>query len=119
MLTPGGPRDYSDTNSWYDALQARTAIGLSRNRKTLYLFTVDRAGGSLGMRVGEVADLLIRDYRVYNALNLDGGGSTSMAMEDPITHQGVMVNRSSDKPGGRAVGSSLAIFARPVPGSVR
>ena len=118
-LTPGGPRDYSDANSWYDALQARTVIGLSRNRKTVYLFTVDRAGGSLGMRVGEAADLLIRDYGVYNALNLDGGGSTSMAMEDLITHQGAMVNRSSDKPEGRAVGSSLAIFARPVRGKVR
>jgi exopolysaccharide biosynthesis protein len=112
LLTAGGPRDYSGTNSWYDALQARTAIGLSRNNKTLYLFTVDRAGGSLGMQVGEVADLLIRDFRVYNALDLDGGGSTSMAMEIPITHQGAMVNKSSDQPDGRAVGSSLAVFAR-------
>jgi exopolysaccharide biosynthesis protein len=119
LLTPGGPRSYSGTNSWYDALQARTAIGLSRNNKTLYLFTVDRAGGSLGMQVGEVADLLVRDYRVYNALNLDGGGSTSMAMEIPMTHQGAMVNKSSDTPDGRAVGSSLAVFARPLPGGVR
>ena len=119
LLTPGGPRNYSGTNSWYDALQARTAIGLSRNNKALYLFTVDRAGGSLGMQVGEVADLLIRDYRVYNALNLDGGGSTSMAMEIPMTHQGAMVNKSSDTPDGRAVGSSLAVFARPLPGGVR
>ena len=112
-LTPGGPRNYSDANSWYDALQARTAIGLSRNNKTLYLLTVDRAGGSLGMSVGEVADLLIRDYHVYNALNLDGGGSTSMAMEDPATHQAAMVNQSSDNPTGRSVGSNLAVFARP------
>jgi exopolysaccharide biosynthesis protein len=71
------------------------------------------------MQVGEVADLLIRDYRVYNALNLDGGGSTSMAMEIPMTHQGAMVNKSSDTPDGRAVGSSLAVFARPLPGGVR
>ncbi len=113
LLTPGGPRDYSAANSWYDAPQARTAIALSRNNKTLYLFTVDRAGGSLGMKVGEVADLLIRDYRAYNALNLDGGGSTSLAMEDPNTHRAAMVNTSSDNPGGRAVGSNLAVFARP------
>jgi exopolysaccharide biosynthesis protein len=119
MLIPGGPRAYSGANSWYDALQARTAIGLSRNNTTIYLFTVDRAGDSLGMQVGEVADLLIRDYRVYNALNLDGGGSTSMAMEQPITHLCTMVNKSSDKPDGRAVGSSLAVFARPVPAASR
>ena len=112
-LTAGGPRNYSAANSWYDALQARTVIGLSRDNTVLYLFTVDRAGGSLGMTVGEAADLVIRDYHVYNALNLDGGGSTSMAMEDPATHEALMVNQSSDNPNGRSVGSSLAIFARP------
>jgi exopolysaccharide biosynthesis protein len=111
LLRSGGPRNYSDANSWYDALQARTAIGLSRNNMTLYLFAVDRAGASIGMRVGEVADLLIHDYDVYNALNLDGGGSTSMAMENPLSHASELVNRSSDKPEGRAVGSNLAVFA--------
>ena len=111
LLTPGGPRTYSNTNSWYDAIQARTAIGLSRDGSVVFLFTVDRAGGSLGMKVGEVADLLTRDYSVYNALNLDGGGSTTLAMEDPAKHIGRMVNVSSDNPKGRAVGSNLAVFA--------
>ncbi len=111
LLTPGGPRNYSGTNSWYEAIQARTAIGLSRDNRILFLFTVDRAGGSLGMKVGEVSDLLIRDYGVYNALNLDGGGSTTLAMESPVTHIGQMVNVSSDNPKGRAVGSNLAVFA--------
>jgi hypothetical protein len=100
---------------WYDELNARTAIGLANRQRTLLLFTVDRAAGSLGMTVGEVADLLIRDYRVEQALNLDGGGSTTLAMEDPVTHQRSIVNRSSDNPAGRAVGSSLAVFARPLP----
>ena len=111
LLTPGGPRNYSNTNSWYDAIQARTAIGLSRNSRTLFLFTVDRAGGSLGMKVGEVADLLIHEYDVYNALNLVGGGSTTMAMENQVTHVGRIVNVSSDNPNGRSVGSNLAVFA--------
>ncbi len=111
LLTPGGPGRYSNLNSWYDALRARTAIGLSRNGTVLYLFTVDAAGGSLGMKVGEVADLLIRDYDVYNALNLDGGGSTTLAMENPVTKIGRTVNISSDNPQGRSVGSNLAVFA--------
>src|SRR5262249_25995985 len=79
--------------------------------RTLFLFTVDRAGGSLGLSVGEVADILIHDYGVYNALNLDGGGSATLAMEHPITHQRSIVNVSSDNPNGRAVASSLAVFA--------
>ena len=102
---------------WYRAVQARTAIGLSRDGRTLTLFTVDKSGGSEGMQVGEVAELLRRDYGVWDALNLDGGGSTTLAMEDPETHVASMVNASSDKDpaAGRAVGSSLAVFARPIP----
>jgi exopolysaccharide biosynthesis protein len=28
------------------------------------------------------------DYGVWNALNLDGGGSTTMAVEAPVAHDG-------------------------------
>ncbi len=110
-LLPEGPRDYSNARSWYDVATARTAIGLSRDGRTLTLFTVDVRGGSEGMKVGEIAALLIRDYGVWNALNLDGGGSTSMAMQDPATGIASLVNTSSDNPNGRSVGSSLAVFA--------
>ena len=103
-LTPGGPNQYSDARSWYDVLQARTAIGLAQDGRTLVLFTVDVRGGSAGMRVGEVADMLLHEG-AYNALNLDGGGSTTLAIADRI------VNVSSDNPQGRAVGSNLAVFA--------
>ena len=100
---------------WYRAVQARTAIGLSQDGRTLTLLTVDKSGGSEGMQVGEVADVLRRDYGVWDALNLDGGGSTTMALEDPVTHRRALVNASSDNLAGRAVGSSLAVFARPIP----
>ena len=111
-LQAGGPGEYSNLRSWYDQLNARTAIGLANRQRTLILFVVDRAAGSLGMTVGEVADLLIRDYRVEHALNMDGGGSTTLAMEDPLTGERRIVNTSSDNPAGRPVASSLAIFAR-------
>src|SRR5262245_24858088 len=111
LLSPGGPANYSNSNSWYDLINARTAIGLTQDNRTLVLFAVDRAGGSAGMSVGEVADLLINDYEVYNALNLDGGGSTTLAVQDPVTLLRKIVNVSSDNPAGRSVGSNLAIFA--------
>src|SRR5205823_9123546 len=115
LLTPGGPASYSNSNSWYSLTNARTVIGLSQDNRTLFLFTVDNAGGSRGMTVGEIADLLIHDYGVYNALNLDGGGSTTMAMQDLATGLGRIVNASSDNPNGRSVGSNFAVFATPVP----
>jgi exopolysaccharide biosynthesis protein len=116
QIVTGGATSIPDL-TWYRAVQARTAIGLSRDGRTLTLFTVDKSGGSEGMQVGEVADVLRRDYGVWDALNLDGGGSTTMAMEDPVTHVPVLVNASSDKDpvSGRSVGSSLAVFARPKP----
>jgi len=109
-LVGPGPANYSNSNSWYDLINARTAIGVSQDGNTLFLFTVDAAGGSAGMRVGEVADMLI-SYGAYNALNLDGGGSTSMAMENPLTHVRSLLNVSSNGATARLIGTSLAVFA--------
>ncbi|MEO8369690.1 MAG: phosphodiester glycosidase family protein [Candidatus Solibacter sp.] len=108
VLKPGGPNGYSNAKSWYAQTNARSAIGLSQDGNTLVLFTVDVRGGSSGMQVGEVADVLIRDYGVYQALNLDGGGSTTLAID------GKIVTVSSDNPKGRTVGSSLAVFAEAI-----
>ncbi|MCX6627311.1 MAG: phosphodiester glycosidase family protein [Candidatus Solibacter sp.] len=105
VLQPGGPNAYSNAKSWYAQTNARSAIGISKDGSTLVLFTVDARGGSAGMTVGEVTDVLIQDYGVYEALNLDGGGSTTLAID------GAIVNVSSDNPKGRSVGSSLAVFA--------
>lgn len=112
QLDPGGPNNYTNTKAWADVATARTAIGLSRDRRTLTLFTADVRGGSDGMRLGEVARLLRDHYGVWDALNLDGGGSTSMALADPVTGQAALVNSSSDNPDGREVATSLAVFAR-------
>jgi hypothetical protein len=114
LLTPGGAVEYDNVKSWYNILTARTAIGVTRDNKTLVIFTVDHAMGSLGMTGGEVADILIRDYSVVNALNLDGGGSTSLAMENPSTHAAELVNVSDDILQSRYVGSNLAVFANPI-----
>jgi hypothetical protein len=106
--------NYSNERSWYSLPDARSVVGLTGDGKTLVLFTVDRAAGSEGMTPGEIAELLIADYGVFNALNLDGGGSTSLAMADPVTHEGRLLNVSSDSTGGRSVGCSLLVFAEPV-----
>jgi hypothetical protein len=101
---------YSNSHSWYASVpRARTAVGLSQDNTRLILFTVDETGGSSGMTPDEVASLLIRDYGAYNALNLDGGGSTTLAMQDPLSRATSVVNASSGGP--RAVGGNLAVFA--------
>lgn len=44
LLTPPGPANYSNANSWYNLTNARSVIGLSQDNSTLFLFTVDNAG---------------------------------------------------------------------------
>jgi hypothetical protein len=112
VLAPGGPSDYANAKAWADVVTARTAIGLSKDRRTLTLFTVDRASGSDGMRLDEIAQLLTRDYGVWDALNLDGGGSTTMAWRNPATGKAELLNTPAGTPAGRAVATSLAVFAR-------
>ena len=94
--------DYSNTRSWYDLPRARTAIGLTRDNATLVLFTVQAGTGgeTSGMSVREVAGILLKEYSVYNALNLDGGGSTSLAIDGKLITSG-----------SREVASSFAVFA--------
>ncbi len=112
QLTAGGPgkTPFSNKDSWYERQNARTAIGIADNGRNLVLFVVDRAAGSLGLTLPEVANLLISQFHVTDALNLDGGGSTTLVMEDPVTHEVTLANASSDNPKGRSVGSNLAAF---------
>lgn len=112
-LTEGGPSRFSNNDSWYARPNARTAIAIADNGRTLLLFTVDSAAGSQGLTVIEMAQILVNDYHATEALNLDGGGSTTLAMEDPVTHIRKIANVSADTPLGRAVASNLAIFAAP------
>ena len=118
LIGPGNA-NYSNSNSWYNLINARSAVGLTQDKRTLVLFTVDVRPSSgpdrsQGMRVGEVADVLL-GYGVWNALNLDGGGSTSMAMQDPADGVRKVINVSSDPAPGRAEASNLAVYSDGIP----
>lgn len=57
----------------------RTAVGVSRDGSTVYALVIDgRSAQSRGMTLPEIAQLL-KDMGAANALNLDGGGSSTMA----------------------------------------
>lgn len=102
---------YSNSFSWYLFPRARTAIGIADEGRTLVMFTVDQGLDSGGLSVPEVATILIRDYRVKDALNLDGGPSTTLALQDPANGERRVVNASGDTGYGGGIGSSLAVFA--------
>lgn len=84
----------------------RTAVGFSRDSTTLYLVTVDgRSESSSGMSLAELSALL-RSLGVQQALNLDGGGSTTLVLH------GRVVNQPSDSAGERTVGNALLVQRR-------
>lgn len=112
-LRPGPDGRYDTGRSWYDLVTSRTLAGVSRDGRTLTLATAQGPTRGDGLTVGEFAALLARDFAVWDAINLDGGGSTSMAWRDPATGQPALLTTSTDGPEGRRVATSLAVIAPP------
>ncbi len=108
-LIGGGPRlvingvrpNFSNTD-----VHPRTAVGFNQDSTKLYLLTVDgrQAGFSIGMSFEQLGDYML-SIGCYNAINLDGGGSTTMVVRDEI------VNSPSDPGGERSVANALLAVA--------
>jgi hypothetical protein len=93
------------------ARNPRTAVGLARNGKRIILVAVDgrQKPYSDGMSLRELANLMLA-LGARDALNLDGGGSTTLVYADPDSAARLRVaNRPSDKEGERAVGDAIAV----------
>ncbi|MCX6151595.1 MAG: phosphodiester glycosidase family protein [Ignavibacteriales bacterium] len=84
----------------------RTGIGFSKDSTKLFLIAVDgRQESSSGMSLNQFANLMI-SQGVYQGLNFDGGGSTTMVIG------GEVVNKPSDITGERPVGNCLLVVKR-------
>ena len=98
----------------FEGPNPRTAAGVSEDGRFLHLVAIDGRlpGYSEGATLSETAELMLA-LGAFDALNLDGGGSTTMARSDKAGGS-VLVNRPS---GGepRYNGNNLAVFAAPVP----
>lgn len=82
----------------------RTLLGVSADRRTLYLMVVNgREGAARGMTCPDAARVL-RDFGASDAVNLDGGGSSGLYIRD----EGGLVSRPADN-NERAVGNHLGI----------
>jgi hypothetical protein len=98
----------------FRGLNPRTAVGIAAQGRRLLFVTIDgrRPGHSVGATLRETAALL-RDLGAHDALNLDGGGSSALAVADATAPAGVrVVNRPSDPAGERPVANAVAVLAR-------
>ena len=109
-LVQGGDKeeDLNDTER-----DPRTAIGFNKNGRWLYLVVVDgrQPFYSAGATFEELADILIA-HGAYFGMSLDGGGSTTMVIED-AEGEPLILNSPIDQyiPGReRSVANHIGIF---------
>ena len=90
------PETFSFTASNIMVKSPKTAVGSSKDGKTLYFVTVDgRQNASIGLTQKDMA-LFMKSIGAYNAINMDGGGSTTMVAR-PLGNKNVKIlNKPSD-----------------------
>ncbi len=86
----------------------RTALGLSRDKKTLIMMVVDGRTHSIGASPSEMVQLML-DAGAYDAMHLDGGGSSAMVIGGVNGETAKMVNTPSEGYA-RKVINALGVF---------
>lgn len=95
----------------------RTVFGVSQDRRYLYVVAIDgrQPGYSEGANDYESAEWLLL-LGAYDGVNMDGGGSTTLVIEDS-TGVPLRLNQSSavaDSGRERTVGSHFGVYAKPL-----
>ncbi|MBP5639819.1 MAG: phosphodiester glycosidase family protein [Victivallales bacterium] len=96
------------------SLAPRTGYGLSKERDVFYIVVIDgrQKNYSHGATIGDVAQLLL-EHGAYDALNMDGGGSTTLVAWENV--DGVGKARMLNHQGGgvqRTVGYNVGIYLK-------
>ena len=100
------PTELPGSDAFTRAPHPRTAVGLTADRKTLFLVVADgRRTGVPGLTLAQLGEFMHDRLSACSALNLDGGGSSAMWVSDRI------VNRPADGVE-RRVGDHLAVVLK-------
>lgn len=96
--------------------QPRTALGISQDGNTLILMVVDGRGTSIGATHSEMAALM-KEYGAYDAMHLDGGGSSTMVAET-ITEDDLSVKNTVSDGSQRKIMTALGVYNTSTTGSL-
>lgn len=110
ILKEGKKPDLPDT-PFSTTTHPRTAVGTADRGRKLILVVVDgrRPGVSVGMSLDELSDLILA-LGCDDAVNLDGGGSSTLVIRNPDTGDLQVMNQPSDgqqRPVANVVGVEL------------
>ena len=98
-----------DVNS-IGGVRARTAVGISQDGKTVYIVSAEgRTNRSPGLSLNELSQFML-DLGAYKAMNLDGGGSTAMAVRNLGDLKRTRVTNPERNAGERKVVNGLGVF---------
>ncbi|HEU4426059.1 MAG TPA: phosphodiester glycosidase family protein [Pilimelia sp.] len=101
MVHPGNPSFYY---GWVHKRNPRTFAGVDAKGRTVLITADGRSTSSLGLGIAETA-AVAKSLGLRNAINLDGGGSTTMVVD------GAVINVPSDATGERPVGDALVVLS--------
>lgn len=96
------------------SLNARTAVGITQDGKTLLMVTID---GTNGVYLDELAKIMA-ELGSYRAVNFDGGGSTTMSVRmlgDTQANLAIKTTGGSE----RRVPTGLAVYNTAPPGELK
>lgn len=93
------------SKSFYETKHPRTAVAKLKDGKFLMVTVDGRSESSGGIGLEDLAKLLL-EFGATDAMNLDGGGSTTMFLD------GKVVNQPSDKEGERKVSDAILVTSR-------
>lgn len=112
-------------DSYTNTLNPHTAVGIGANGNLFFMVVDGRQGDfSEGMYTSEMANIFI-DFGVRNAINLDGGGSSTLVFGDGANGAARTINSpadgSSEQSAGsqRSVANHFGVYATPNPNYVR
>lgn len=101
--TPLHAKELPGSDVFTRSPQPRTAVGLTKDGATLYFVVADgRRTGIPGLTLADLGSFMADELDVCSAVNLDGGGSSTMWVGDKV------VNRPADGVQ-RKVGDHLAV----------
>ncbi|WP_422773402.1 phosphodiester glycosidase family protein [Plantactinospora sp. WMMC1484] len=105
LVRDGVPQEIGDVNP-----EPRTAVGFSADGRKMFLLTVDgRQADSRGVTLTDLGRMMA-DLGAHSALNLDGGGSSTLLAREP-GQAAVRVENSPSDSSERSVPNGLALFA--------
>lgn len=96
--------------------QPRTAFGVSKDGNTAIFMVVDGRGDGIGATHWEMG-LLMQEYGAYEAMHLDGGGSSTMAVQT-VEDKAPVVQNDVSEGSERKVINAVGVFQNAEQGEI-